>query len=148
MNTIGTPLHIPELDLRPEPSGGIQLSEDMQQTLALLTGYWKNRRVLIKSLPSGVLLVSNPPVKDIFHVTATSVNFNYQGEDIECSEVMIMGHPDNTGLVWVKNGIAATANNAWPLAKKEIISFAVSNLNELRLLIITNTEKAIVFYTQ
>lgn len=148
MTSIGTPIAIPELDLRPEPTGGIELSDDMQQTLALLTGYWKNKRVLVKVLPSGALLVTNPQIKDVFHVTATTGSFAYQGSNIECSEVMVMGHPDNTGLVWVRTDVAASTSNAWPLAKKEIVAFTIDNLNKLRLLIATTAEKAIILYTK
>jgi hypothetical protein len=148
MTIIGNPMTIPELDLRPEQAGAIQLSDDMQQTLALVAGYWKNRRVLLKALPSGILTVASPQVENIFHVTATDGDFAYQGSNIECAEVMIMGHPDNTGLIWVKNGEAATANNGWPLAKKEIIALTIGNLNNLHLLIITTAEKAIILYTK
>lgn len=147
MLSIGNPMPIPELDLRPEPTGGIQLTEDMQQALSLLVGYWKNKRVLLKASPSGALFVTSPQIKDIFHVTATSGNYAYQGENIECSEVLIMGHPDNTGRVWVKpNGTAATTN-AWPLNKDDVVGLGITNLNMLNLLIVTDTEKAIIAYT-
>lgn len=147
MSVIGNPMDIPELDLRPEPTGGIQLTDDMQQALALLVGYWKNKRVLLKATPSGVLFVTSPQIKDIFHVTATSGSFVYQGENIECSEVLIMGHPDNTGRVWVKPNATATTANAWPLAAGDVVGLGITNLNMLNLLIVTNTEKAIIAYT-
>ena len=147
MLNIGNPMTIPELDLKPEPSGGIQLSEAMQQVLALLVGYWKNKRVLLKSSPSGVLFVTNPQIKDVFHVTATGTNYTYQGENIECSEILVMGHPDNTGRVWVKPNATASTVNAWPLDKGDVISMGITNLNMLNLLIVTNGEKAIIAYT-
>lgn len=148
MHFIGNPMTIPELDLRPELAGGVNLSEDMQQTLALLAGYWQYKRVLLKASPSGILFVTSPQVKDIIHVTATDTNFAYQGDNIECSEVMVMGHPDNTGKIWVKAHSAALTTNAWPLDKKEVIGLSITNLNMLNLLIAVNTEKAIIAYTQ
>ena len=39
MPVIGNPLPIPELDLRPVPEGGIELSKDMQQVLSALCGF-------------------------------------------------------------------------------------------------------------
>lgn len=147
MASIGVPLTIPELDLKPEPTGGIQLSEDMQQVLSLLTAFWRNKRILLKATPSGVLFVTSPQIKDIFHVTATSGNFAYQGENIECSEVMVIGHLDNTGRVWVRTDVAATVNNAVPLDKGDTFVLGITNLNMLRLLIVTNGEKAIIAYT-
>lgn len=147
MTSIGMPLHIPELDLKPEPAGGIQLSEDMQQVLALLTGFWHNKRVLLKASPSGVLFVTSPQIKDTFHVTAATANFVYQGENVKCSELMIMGHPDNTGRVWVKPNATATTANAWPLNKGDVVGLSITNLNMLNLLIVTDTDKAIIAYT-
>lgn len=148
MNTIGNPMNIPELDLKPEPTGGIQLSEDMQQVLSLLTGFWRNKRVLLKASPSGVLFVTSPQIKDILHVTADEDNDTYQGENVVCSEVLIMGHPDNTSKVWVKPNATATVDNAWPLAKGDVLGLSLTNLNMLNLLIVVSGEKAIVAYTE
>lgn len=146
MNTIGNPMTIPELDLKPEPTGGIQLSEDMQQTLSLLTAFWLNKRILLKASPSGILFTASPQIKNVFHVTASSGNYVYQGDNIECTEIMIMGHPDNTGKVWIKPHDIAATTNAWPLNKGDAICLSITNLNMLNLLIVTNGEKAIVAY--
>lgn len=147
MQTIQQPLTIPELDLKPESAGAIELTLDMQQTLALLTGFWRNTRVLLKASPSGILFVTSPQLTDVLHVTATGANFNYQGENIPCSEVMVMGHPDNTGRIWVRPHAVATTSNAWPLAAKDVVGLSITNLNMLHLLIVTNTEKAIIAYS-
>jgi hypothetical protein len=61
---------------------------------------------------------------------------------------MIMGHPDNTGRVWVECDTAALTTNGWPLAKGEWFVATLTNLNQLRLLIATTTEKAIIAYTR
>ena len=148
MHTIGTPMRIPELDLKPDPTGGIQLSENMQQVLSLLTGFWRNKRVILKASPSGVLFVTSPQIKDIFHVVADQANDTYQGENIPCSEVMVLSHPDNAGRIWVKPYQAATANNGWPLDAKGVVGLSITNLNMLNLLIIGDTEEAIIAYTE
>lgn len=147
MNTINTPLQIPELDLKPEPTGGIQLTKDMQQTLALLTAFWRNKRVLLKASPSGTLFTASPQLKDVYHVTAVGANYQKQGDNIRCTEVMVMGHPSNTGNIWVRSHAAATVDNAWPLAKSEVVGVTITNLSMLHMLIATDGEKAIVAYT-
>jgi len=147
MTRIGNPMKCPELDLQPEPQGGIELSDNMQQTLSLLTAFWRNQRVVLKASPTGVLFNTSPPLEDIFHVLATTGDFPYQGDNIPCSEVMVMGHPDNTGKVSIRTKVAATVDNAWPLAAKEVIGFSVTNLNMLHLLIVTDAEKALIAYT-
>jgi len=148
MSNIGVPLTIPELDLKPEPTGAIKLSDDMQQVLSLLAGFWLNKRILLKATPTGALFTTSPQLKDVFHVTAGSGDYAYQGSNISCSEVMIMAHPDNTGKVWVKPHATATVNNAWPLDKGDVVGLSISNLNMLNLLIAVNGEKAIIAYTE
>lgn len=147
MTLVGNPMQCPELALTPVPQGGVNLSDDMQQTLALLTAFWRNQRVVLKASPSGVLFTTSPQLEDIIHVTATAGDYAYQGPDRKVSEVMVMGHPDNTGNVWARSKVAATVNNSWPLAAKEVIGFSITNLNMLRLMIKVDTEKAIIAYT-
>jgi len=146
MNHIGTPLKIPELNLTPEPEGGIQLSKDMQQTLAMLTAFWQNKRVLLKASPAGILYTTNPCLIDIFHVTGDGANDVYQGDNIPCSEVMVMGHPSNGDTIWVRINKVATVDNAWPLLKYDVMKFNITNLSMLHLLIVTTTERAIIAY--
>jgi len=147
MQHIGTPMQCPELDITPKPEGGIELSDKMQQTLALMTAFWHNQRVVLKASPSGILFTTSPQLEDILHVTADQDDYNYQGTDLKVSEVMVMGHPDNTGNIWARSKAVATVNNAWPLAAKEVMGFTITNLNMLHLLIKVNTEKAIIAYT-
>jgi len=146
MPVIGNPLPIPELDLRPVPEGGIELSKDMQQVLSALCGFWHNKRVLLKAAPDGILYVTSPRVRDMFHVTASQVNDTYVGSNIPCSTIMVMGHPSNTGKVWVKVGETATVDNAWPLDKGDVVGLGITNLRMLNLLIAINGEKAIILY--
>lgn len=140
-------MRCPELDLSPQLSGAVQLSENMQQVLSLNTAFWRNQRVVLKASPTGVLFTCSPQLEDIIHVTGVGADDLYQGDNIKCSEVMVMGHPDNTGNVWVRTKAVATVDNAWPLAAKEVMGFSITNLNMLHLLIKLDTERAIIAYT-
>ena len=147
MNRIGNPMAIPELNLQPEQQGGIELSENMQQTLALLAGYWRNNRVLLKASPSGVAFSCSPQIEAVYHVTGVGANDDYVGGDVKCSELMIMGHPDNTGRIWVKPHASATDANGWPLEAGDVIGLSLTNLNMLNIRIVVAAEIAIVAYT-
>lgn len=146
MTRIGTPLKLPELNLQPEPEGGIELSEDMQQVLSLLTGFSKNRRIILQSSPVGALRTTSARLIDIKHFTATSDNDELQGLDVPCSEVMCMGHPSNTGKVWVRTLTTAAVTDSWPLGAGETINFSVDNFRDLQMIIVVDTEKLIVAY--
>jgi len=138
---------MPELNLIPESDRGIELDAGMKQVMSLLTAYWGERRVTLQSTPSGMLFVGSSQVGDMFHVLATSINHLYQGEDIACSEVMVMGHPSNGDTIWVRTHKQADTNNSWPLLKKEVVSFTITNLSLLHIRIVADTERAIVLYT-
>ncbi len=146
MARIGTPLKVPELLLTPEQEGGIELSDDMQQVLSLLTAFSKNRRIVVKASPVGALRTTSARVIDIKAFTASGDNDTQQGDDVKCSEVMCMGHPDNAGKVWVRSLATATVNNAWPLGSGETINLSVDNFRDLQMLIVADTEKLIVAY--
>ena len=147
MHRIGNPMQIPELDLQPELAGGVELSGDMQQVLSLLTGYWHNKRLLLKSSPSGILFTASPQIKDIFHVTGVGANYAYQGANVECSEILVMGHPNNTGKIWVYPHGTATTSNGWPLDAGDVLNLGITNLIMLNLLIVVDGEKAVIAYT-
>jgi len=146
MLRIGTPMKVPELNLQPEPEGGIELSEDMQQVLSLLTGFSKNRRIVLQSSPVGALRTTSARIIDIKHYTGSGANDTQQGNTVPCSEVMCMGHPDNTGAVWVRSLSAATVDNAWPLGAGEVQNMSVDNLRDLHMLFVEDGDKLIVAY--
>lgn len=148
MQTIQQPLTIPELDLKPESAGAIELTPDMQQTLALLAGFWRNTRVLLKASPSGVLFTASPQIKGVVNVTGVGANYPYQGSNIPCSEVLVLAHPDNTGRIWVNPHAVAAADTGYPLDAGDPIGFGVTNLNMVHLLIVTAGEKAIIVYSE
>jgi len=148
MPEIKTPLITPDITTKPPLDGKQQISADIQQSLALLCGHFDSVRKMLTCLPSGVLCVASNVLADVIHVTATGTNFAYQGEDIPCSEVIIVGYPTNTGLVWVRRDTAAAITNAYPLDSLDHLKITLTNLNHLRLLIAVSGEKAIILYTR
>ena len=148
MGEYNSPVKMPELNLTPESERGIKLDAGMKQVMSLLTAYWREQRVTLRATPSGALFTTNPQIKDIVHVLADETNYVYQGNDIACSEVMVMAHPSNGDTIWVRPHKIATVNNAWPLLKYDVMSFTITNLNMLHILIATNTERAIIAYTE
>jgi len=147
MREIHTPLGVPELDIKGTPSSPATISDNIQQVLSTLTGFWKNKRVLLKASPSGILFTTGPQLEDIFHVTGSGVNDTYQGENIPCSEILVMAHPDNGSKIWLRKGVTATVDNAWPLNANDVMGLTITNLNMLHLLIVGDGEKAIIAYT-
>lgn len=148
MSEIHRALRIPELDLRPPITGHVRLSEDMQQTLALLTAFGDNRRVILKATESGMLNVVSPQLKDVVVVTANATPYAWQGGDIPCTEVAVIAGLDNAGRVWVRPNSVVSAANGWPLDKGDPFGFTLSNLNQLHITIETTGEIAIVAYTR
>ena len=148
MAKIGIPMELPELQLDPPISKKVRLSDDMQQVLSLLSAYGDHRRKLLRCSESGVLQVASAQVKDIIHVTDTNPNYEYQGENVSCSEVLVAGHPDNTGRVWARTNKIATVNNSWPLEAGCFFGFSIDNLDQLHLLIPTADDVAIICYTR
>ncbi len=148
MREIIMPFRIEDLIVRPEFAGRVQLSDDMQQTLASLVGYDGIGRRLLHSSKGGVLYQTTPRLGNIIHTVGVGTPRRYVGPDLSITEVMVMGHPDNGELLWVKNDEIATAANGWPLAAKEVVSFTLDNLNNLNLMFITADNKAIIAYTR
>ena len=141
-------MQIAGLKLQPPIAGKVQLSDDMQQTLALLTGYSDSERVLLKATETGVLNTASPQIKDIVVLQAADPVFSWVGGDFPCSEIAVIAGLDNTGRVWVRPYSVASAANAWPLEKGESFGFTVSNLNQVHVTIETTTEIAIIAFTR
>ena len=124
----------------------------MQQTLTLLTAYCENQRVLIKATESGVLNTVSPRIKDLWGFTSLGDASHKQGSDIVCNEVMITGHPDNAGAIWVRpysQYVLAgdNKNYAWPVAASGVVGFVVSNINQLWFYFEKLNDIVIVAYT-
>lgn len=147
MPDIRKPMGVPELDLKPEISGKVRLSEDMQQTLALLTALGVTGRKVMKCSESGILYTQSPRIKDIVHFTADGAGDTQTGDNVACSECLVMGHPDNSGLIWVRPYKTASADNAWPLSANDVVNLTIDNMNQLNMLIVVDTEQLIVAYT-
>jgi len=142
-----SPVKMPELNLIPETDRGIELDKGMKQVMSLLTAYCGEQRVALRCSQNGILYVTSPQIKDIIHVKGVAVTFKYQGDNIACSEVLVMGHPDNIATVWVKPHAPALGTNAWPLAKNDVVGLGITNLSMLNLLFGNDTDTAIIAYT-
>lgn len=148
MTAINKPMGLPELNLQPPIEGKVRLSEDIQQTLALLCAMGDAKRTLVKASESGVLNVCDAQIKDIVHYTGSGAGDHKTGDDVPCTQVMVMGHPENGDTVWVRPNEEAKANNAWPLEANDVVSFSLSNLSQLNMLIVGTNERVIVAYTR
>lgn len=148
MSSMGKNMRISGLSLDPPIESAVRLSDDMQQTLALLCAYGIDERKLLRASESGVLNVASARIKDIVHYTGVGANDTQSGDDTPCTECLVMGHPDNGGSVWVRPGATATVNNAWPLAATEVVNITIDNLKQLSMLMVTAGDKIIVAFTR
>lgn len=142
------PFKVEGLILRPEFSGRVRLSDDMQQTLASLVGFDGIARRLLRSSKDGVLYQTTPRLANIVHITGDGINDTWTGSDLPITEVMIMCHPDNSDWIYVTPDKTAAANNSWPLKPSEVVSFTLDNLNNLNLFFPTIDNTAIIAYTR
>lgn len=141
------PIASDQIGLRPPLPSQIPVSDELRQTLALLLGYAQGERVALRASPSGILYATSPRLVDVFHWTAVAPNTPKQGDNIACTEVLAMAHPDNTGRIWVRTRSTATVNNAFPLDKGDPIGFSIENLSDLFTLIVANGDTLIVGYS-
>lgn len=142
-----SPVKMPELHLTPETDRGVELDKGMKQVMSLLTAYCGEQRVTLRATDRGILFVTTPQIVDIIHVNGVATFFTYQGNNLVCSEVMIMSHPENALTVWVRPHKVAANDNAWPLAPKEVLNVSITNLNMLHILFGNETDTAIIAYT-
>lgn len=148
MTVINKSMNVSELNIQPPLEGKARLSDDIQQTLALLTAFGSYKRKALRCSESGVLSVASSRIKDIVHYTQEGEVYEYKGDSEPCTECMVLGHPLNTGSVWVRPHKTATVNNAWPLAVGEVVNFSIDNLNQLNMLFIEAGDVVIVAYTR
>lgn len=148
MPEINKPMDVPELNLQPPISGKVKLSEDMQQTLALLCGYFNGNRKLLQASESGVLNTTSRQIKDIVVFTATGGTKEFQGEDTPCTEIVAIAGLSNGDRAWVRPYKVADNTNAWPLDKGEVFGFTINNLKQLHVTIQTADDIVVVAYTR
>lgn len=148
MPEILKPLTFDDLPVKPPLVGRPRISEDLQQTVALLVGWDKSTRRLVSVSPTGVLHIASPPVKGIINVECENGGDTYTGGDVSTSEVMIRAKPSNAGRVWVNVGDAAADDIGYPLDGGEWLNFSINNLHNLHLYFDTDTDKASIVYTR
>lgn len=137
-----------DLPVRPQFIGRPKVSDDIQQTAALLVGWDKITRRLVSVSPTGVLHVAQSPVKGILNILADEPAYNWNGGDISTSEVLIKANPFNVGLIWVNVSAVAATNTGHPLETGESVVFSINNLHSLHIYIAVNGERASVVYTK
>ncbi|GAH35528.1 unnamed protein product [marine sediment metagenome] len=148
MPDILIPLTFEDLPVKPPLAGRPRISDDIQQTAALLVGWDKTTRRLIFVNPSGVLHNASPPVKGIINQQADGDADTYNGGDISTSEVMIRAKPTNTGRIWVNVGDVAAVDTGYPLDTGEWVRFSINNLHSLHLYFTKDDDWAIILYTK
>ena len=148
MAEILKPLTFDDLPVRPSLTGRPRLSDDLQQTVALLTGWDKRTRRLVYVNSQGVLHTASPPVKGIINQISGGAGSTVQLTDITTSEVMIRAKPTNSGRIWVNVGIAAAVNTGYPLDSGEWVNWSMSNLINLHLYFVSASDYAVIVYTE
>lgn len=136
-----------ELDTRPPLNPQPVISDNIEQVLALLSGYDGSQRKLLKCSPAGVLYVAQPVVKGVINILAGTGDYNWQGDGISTSEVLIISVPTNSGYVWANVGIAAAPDVGYPLDTGDWVRWSINNLRSLHIHIVNTGEKVAVVYT-
>ncbi len=136
-----------DLPTKPEITGQPALSEDMQQTVALLSAWDGITRRLIRSSQTGILYASSPKVKSIINKVSTGSTENVTFTDIPISEVLVMANANNGGHIWLNIGANGGVDIGWPLDAGDSLNISLNNLLDLHLHIITSGDKAIIIYT-
>ena len=147
MGEVLIPLTFEDLPTRPPLVGRPRISEDIQQTAALLVGWDGVTRRLVRCSPTGALYTASPRVKGIINQQSTGIGSTKQFTDIVTSEVMIRSKSTNTGLIWVNVGKAAAENVGYPLDSGEWVNWSMNNLISLHLFFAAADDYAIVVYT-
>jgi len=137
-----------DLPTRPPITGRPKISDDFQQTVALLSGWDGVTRRLIRVSPSGVIRVGSARAVGVINVVATIDGYVVTCNDCPTSEVMLRAFPDNTGRVFLNIAAAAALNTGYPLFTGEWINLSVNNMNSLQLYIEKDTDKVAVIYTE
>jgi len=147
MGEVLIPLTFDDLPVRPPLVGRPRISEDIQQTAALLVGWDGVTRRLVRCSPTGALYVTSPRVKGIINQLSGGIGSTHQFTNIVTSEVMIRANPSNFGRVWVNVGKAAADHTGYPLDAGEWVNWSINNLINLHLFFANEDDYAIVVYT-
>lgn len=142
------PFTFDDLPTKPEITGRPKISDDLQQTIALLSGWDGVTRRLIRCSPTGVIRVGSARAKGIYNIVANKDGYVTTCADCPASEVMIRAFPDNTGRVFVNIGNPAALNTGYPIFVGEWVTLSVDNLSVLQLYIEKDTDKVAAIYTE
>lgn len=137
-----------DLPTRPPLVGRPRISDDIQQTVSLITGWDGATRRLVSVSPSGVLYTASARVKGIINVSAGEAVYNWQGSEIEISEVLIRANPDNIGRLWVNVSAVGAVDTGYPLDAGEPLIFSINNLHSLHIHVVLSGDKFVVIYTK
>lgn len=148
MREILKSLTFDDLPVKPPFTGRPRMSDDLQQTVALLVGWDKSTRRLVSVSPTGVLHVASAPVKGIVNLLSGGDGTTQQGDDIATSEVLIRAKPTNSGRVWVNVGAAAAVDTGYPLDSGEPVTFSVNNLHTLHFYFTKDADRLVIVYTK
>lgn len=142
------PFTFDDLPTKPPVTGRPKLSEDLQQTIAMLIGWDGATRRLIRVSPTGVIRVGSARAIGVYNIVANKDGYTTTCTDCPTSEVMIRAFPDNTGRVFVNIGAAAALNVGYPLFTGEWVKFSINALVGVRLYIEKNADKVAAIYTE
>lgn len=145
---ITMPFDIEDLKTKEMYVGRMRLSDDMQQTLAALTGYDTVSRKLLKCSTGGILYSTSPRLAAIATIEANSDNYAWQGVAKKTSEIMLKADKTNTGIVRVMVDTIAGLTLGWPLNANDVVGFSIDNLHNLYIFVETNGEKVTIAYTR
>lgn len=148
MYDILKPFTFDDIPTKPEIKGRPKLTEDLQQTLALLSAWDSRTRRLVRCSPTGVIRVGSARAMGVYNIVANQDGYVITCDDCPASEVMLRAFPDNSGRVFVNIGIAAALNTGYPLFTGEWVNLSVNNLNSLQLYIEKSTDKVAAIYTE
>jgi len=137
-----------DLPTRPPITGRPKLSDDIQQTIALLSGWDGATRRLLRVSPTGALRVCSAKAKGVYNITAGSDDLKVSCIDCPVSEIMIRAFPDNIGKVFVNVNAEADENVGYPIFTGEWVSISVNNLSSLQLWFEKQDDKIAGIYTE
>jgi len=147
MPEILLPLTFEDLPTRPPLVGRPKVSDDLQQTVALLVGWDKITRRLVRVTPSGVLYIAQARVKGVLNEQSGGAGSTWSGANISTSEVLLKSKTGNSALIWVNFGAVAAANVGYPLDSGEKITVSINNLNSLHLYFNAADDWAVIIYS-
>ena len=135
-----------QLDAEPPITGRMRVSADAQQTLALLSGFDGVERRLIEISKQGILITADVRPKDVINVTGVGADDDWQGDNIKCSEVKVMAHPDNASRLWVNIDEGGAEDEGEPLDAGDWLRWGLENLKNLHVHIVGAGDKVIITY--